>query len=227
MTRFKSISIILIISTIITLINNIEIQATSNVDIFNKIISLTNSNIEKVCVETIYSLEEEFDNYYEKINCQLNFNSNNMSNYIDYKNNYIEFKIDNIKGILENIDYNKRLIKLTLIEDSKENTINNLKKLTENILGKNYINQYSYIKTKLLDKNIKNLNNEIKKYLKDYKAENFNTIKLDNGYSTVCNTKLYKSKTIGDTCYDFQFAVMKYNSGNYLIMGTPEITLAF
>ena len=58
-------------------------------------------------------------------------------------------------------------------------------------------------------------------------ATDINTVNLNNGYSTICNTHKYNVKNIANGSFDFQVAKMNNNSESEIIIGIPEITVAF
>jgi hypothetical protein len=144
----------------------------------------------------------------------IEFTFNNGYGYINrnvYKNNYRY----HISLIMKGIEYRSYDI-----EENFHNMINELKIDNPEI--------FIYAKAKLNDEtDLKIYNDEIINLLKIYGAEEFKTVEINNGFSTTTNTHRYSGKTINERTFDLNFAVCKYLSGNYLIIGTPEITKSY
>jgi hypothetical protein len=142
----------------------------------------------------------------------------------------IIFSNEIYKGSITSTPYkDKNIVVITVIKKEKENRTKELKsKLSEILSHVNIRITYSQcIKGKILNNNLDEVNNFVMNELEQSKAKNINKAKLYNGYSIICNTNLYDSKKVGTMDVDFHCAVVKYSSGCYLVMGTPEITLDY
>ncbi|MBV1818328.1 hypothetical protein ACIR03_00825 [Clostridium cochlearium] len=131
----------------------------------------------------------------------------------DYKENekkvIIEFQKESLRGYIqqEHIkDKNLSRTTMVLIEKNSENILDDLKKSGKKILNGN-LKIYSYMKVKINTEDLDSANKKIIERL-NY---NINTVKIINGYSNFIENK------------SFQYALVNYSSGSYLIMGEPQI----
>ncbi|NOH16735.1 hypothetical protein [Clostridium cochlearium] len=131
----------------------------------------------------------------------------------DYKENekkvIIEFQKESLRGYIqqEHIkDKNLSRTTMVLIEKNSENILDDLKKSGKKILNEN-LKIYSYMKVKINTEDLDSANKKIIERL-NY---NINTVKIINGYSNFLENK------------SFQYALVNYSSGSYLIMGEPQI----
>lgn len=131
----------------------------------------------------------------------------------DYKENekkvIIEFQKESLRGYIqqEHIkDKNLSRTTMVLIEKNSENILDDLKKSGNKILNGN-LKIYSYMKVKI---NTEDLDSANKKIIERLNYD-INTVKIINGYSNFLEKK------------SFQYALVNYSSGSYLIMGEPQI----
>lgn len=231
MIKRKRTVIFLIVTIVIINFNIFLSQAKERTDVFNEILSITDSNIVEVSITTTFKANKNYDYYYENLLLLLREYTTSIEEKTIYDNsNYREFKFDKIYGYIEKTCYkDETLITINLVEKTNENKLEDLKGVLDKVLSEHAYNvqYYRQVKSMLEEKNLQTINYSIINALKNKKAIGLNTVKLNNGYSTICNTKNYVAKRVNDELIDFQFAVVRYSSGNYLIMGTPEITLAF
>ncbi len=131
--------------------------------------------------------------------------------YIKTSKNYLEAKGDNKEIYI--YTYNNKIgckVEIKIVNYEKRNNvnklINNLIKL-QNSAAKN-IRYFSYIKGKVsnIEETLKEIKNN--KDLKDIK-----TVNINNGYT---GTAKYKNEKIN-------FAINNYDTGSYIIIGTPII----
>ena len=131
--------------------------------------------------------------------------------YIKTSKNYLEAKGDNKEIYI--YTYNNKIgckVEIKIVNYEKRNNVNklmnNLIKL-QNSAAKN-IRYFSYIKGKVsnIEETIKEIKNN--KDLKDIK-----TVNINNGYT---GTAKYKNEKIN-------FAINNYDTGSYIIIGTPII----
>lgn len=205
--------------------------ATNKQDLFNKIKIETNSTL----VET---------------GCTINFSTSfndkriikdikeciTLCNIYDIKLQckghyyYITMCNGEIRGsIYINKESSDNLVEIKIIssKDSSnfKNIKNNLEKYIKNIDNDQVI--YEYCKLKTSDKSISKINKDILNILKNCKAKNIETVKLNSGYSTICYTGNYNSIISNGKIIDFNYSVCRYNSGNYIIIGTPQINVTY
>ncbi|SHH50584.1 hypothetical protein [Clostridium grantii] len=226
----KKIAIICL--TIIIIITNVKTSyALRNNDLIKDIIEESQAELLETGVDIIFEsknsniknselidivsniIESEDFNWFDEDE-GIKFSFNNGEGYINkdiYKNNY-RYHISLIK---KGIEYNSYDIKEKFYNMTKQFEIKNLEVLI-------------YAKAKLSEKtDLKIRNDEIINVLKGYGAEDFKTVEINNGFSTTTNTHRYSGKNINRRSFDLNFAVCKYSSGNYLIIGTPEITKSY
>ena len=229
--NFKFI-IFILLTLSITLTNKGFLYAKENNDIFNKLLSKGDVMVTEYSVTATFNSKENDDVLCKEI---INRASNVLGNleYTSTDENglvTISFSSEFYKGSIVSRPYNGEfIVNVTIIKRENKNNTKELQgKLSEILSHVNSRMNYSQcIKGKILNNNLDEINKFVIDTLEQNKAENINTAKLYNGYSTICNAKLYNSKKIGGLDIDFQCAVVKYSSGCYLIMGTPEITLAY
>jgi hypothetical protein len=85
------------------------------------------------------------------------------------------------------------------------------------------VKYYFYLKSKVKENNLSLVNDKINKILKNSGAKNIDTVEINKGFSTVAYTKRYETVKNNGLLMDFNYAVTSYNSGNYIIIGTPTI----
>ncbi|WP_291579323.1 hypothetical protein [Clostridium sp. UBA6640] len=231
MVKRKRIVSFLIMAIVIINFNIFLSQAKERVDVFNEVLSITNSKIVEASITTTFKSNKDYDYYYKNLLLLLREYTTSMEEKTIYDNsNYREFKFDNIYGYIEKVCYkDETLITINLVEKTNENKLEDLKGVLDKILLEHAYNvqYYLQIKSMLEENDLETVNCSIINALENRKTTGLSTVNLNNGYSTICNTKNYIAKRVNDELIDFQFAVVRYSSGNYLIMGTPEITLTF
>lgn len=142
----------------------------------------------------------------------------------------VEFESNDVSGYIETTTYeNHNLVTVNIIKRDSENGLEDLKNKIYNCLKNKQIDAkyFQYLKAKIPNNDIVNANKEILRLLKDCKASNINTIELENGYSTTAYTKNYNSIQSDGKLIDFNYAVCKYSSGSYVIIGTPELIVTY
>lgn len=220
--------------TIILVLSNYRVSyANKKVDVFENVLDYTESEI----IE--YGVEEKFQSknrntYIEEL---INLISANLSDYStkvkDTEEIYsIEFSSSDGSGFINIIPYENRfLYHISILKYDNEIKINDLEKQLKEFTSNSDIENakyYFYAKAKL-DKNtvLDSYNNKVVNLLKTFGASDIKTISINNGFSTTANTRQYSSKKDNGRVIDFNFAICSYSSGNYLIMGTPEITKTY
>ena len=138
----------------------------------------------------------------------------------------IDFIKGNTYGFIESAnDNNQSYITIDVKEESTINNINILKQNIEGAIDKKHRNvkYYLHLKSKIKENNLSKVNNEIKKVLKGRGARDMDTVEINKGFSTVAYTNKYETIKNNGRLIDFNYAVKSYNSGNYIIIGTPTI----
>lgn len=215
---------------VITFLNDFS-KAQKNIDLFNDILMITNSSTVEYGITSTFNIEENND---DVINCILKkFNFYDKLNKRELKNakGYcIEFGDNNTNGYIETIRYeNHNVITVNIVKEDSENNMEDLKTKLQECLKDKKINAkyFQYLKAKAASKDIEDINNKILTLLKSHRAANVNTINLENGYSTTAYTKQYDSIQSDSKMIDFNYAVCKYSSGSYVIIGTPELIVTY
>jgi hypothetical protein len=175
-----------------------------------KTVFIADTNGETECEKLIYALKIDFDN---NINFQyseddseysIDFNSLDFSGYIQYDKAEKNITIYMLEH-KSNLDFQK---------------IENIIKKTER---KNEIDFYQYAKVKLPDNDQGKIKDKLINLLKKQCAKNIQETNLGKSVCITALTGNYKAVKAGDSIIDLNCAVCNYNSGNYLIIGTPII----
>jgi hypothetical protein len=195
-----------------------------NPEIISRIINISNGLIVTTGIKADFKVNTyeavQYDSMLEKI-------SNNFTVTGDLKNKdyySIDFKEGGISGYLECIkDNNINNFSLCLEEESGKNNLDELAKMITKLTGKKNedLKIDKYIKCKLENNNILKVNNELIEKIKVEGLKDIQTIKYNNGYSNVAFVQRGNNKET------VNFVVCNYNSGSYLIVGTPEIFTEF
>jgi hypothetical protein len=109
----------------------------------------------------------------------------------------------------------KNTVELKIINYSKENNLSNLMKELTELQAKNVfdIRYFQYIKGK-----INNIDEAVDNVKKIQEINNINTLAIHNGY--VGTADIYNGERVN-------FAVSTYDTGSYLIIGTPVIIATY
>ncbi|WP_291569449.1 hypothetical protein [Clostridium sp. UBA4548] len=229
--KFKTV-IVLILTLIILVINSSFIYVQGQVDMFEKLLSNRNIEVSEYSVTATFNSDSQGMDACKEIVRKASATLGKMEYTVNDKDEFsnIIFSNEIYKGSITSTPYkDKNVVVITVIKKEKENRTKELKsKLSEILSHVNSRITYSQcIKGKILNNNLDEVNNFVMNELEQSKAKNINKAKLYNGYSIICNTNLYDSKKVGNMDVDFHCAVVKYSSGCYLVMGTPEITLDY
>lgn len=200
---------------------------SNNENLFDDIISKTQGKVVEYGVTTSFMATGN-----GTINC------NNILNDMGFKENSkiaesksnniyrIEFQKEKISGYVESVkEDDKSIIKISIIANESKNNIYELKnKVNESVRNHSgNAELFEYLKVKLPDSDIEHTNRTIVSLLESRGTIDIDTVRLQNGFSTICNTGKFKPTMINGKLIDFNFSVSNYTSGNYIIMGTPEI----
>jgi hypothetical protein len=229
--RFKML-LTIVLTLIISISNSRFLFAKEKVDVFEEVFSNNNIEISEYCVtatfKTNLSKTQTWKDVLEKTSTILGDMEYTITDKDEFTN--IVFINENYNGTINSTYYGgENIILITVNKKDNKNKTKELQgKLSEILSHVNSIITYSQsIKGKILNNDLDEMNKFVLDTLEKNKSENINTAKLYNGYSNIANTNLYNSKKIGNLDIDIHCAVVKYSSGCYLIMGTPEITLDY
>ncbi|MBU3156793.1 YwmB family TATA-box binding protein [Clostridium estertheticum] len=238
--RKKGITLLCIVLSMAIMQINIRLtSAHENLNLFDEILIQTKSKTVEYGLKTCFETQEdskEICNYlisaidldYKKVILTRTENKDSYN---------VDFSSGNARGYVEALKYkNKSLITINISTVSNENGLVSLKnKISASIgcRGKN-VKYFQYLKAKV-EKTSKNggtnninvINQKIIKILKSYGTENIDTVSLNNGLSTMAYTRKFDEKVINNKLFDFNYAVCSYSSGNYIIIGTPEIITTY
>ncbi|WP_264848660.1 YwmB family TATA-box binding protein [Clostridium omnivorum] len=199
----------------------------NNIDSFQSILIETNCEIEEFGIKTSFETDGTNEEICVDLLKKLGFYEKASINAIKGNEMYcLEFNKDDTNGYIESINFdNHNVVTVNISKKNSANGLKELKEKIENATDNKAKNQklFQYIKAKLPNSDISSVNSDVVRLLRKEKAENIATVKISNGYSTVAYTKNYKPMKNDGKLMDFNFAVCRYSSGNYLIMGTPVI----
>ncbi|GAA0785062.1 hypothetical protein [Hathewaya limosa] len=175
---------------------------------------------------------------YERIRFHISNTNNLNKNIIELQNIFLKERvklnycsneniIDNDKINTANLYIKKKgesfafVINLCIKQDNEKISKSILRQILKSFnLNMADIKVCRNIKAKLNNEvNIEVLKNKSEKYLKN-NGYNINSIKLNNGFST-------KVSQGGNREQGFYYSLCKYSSGNYIVIGDPEIFISY
>lgn len=207
-----------------------SLLAQKKQDMFSEIINQTNVSIEECSITTSFQSKIGGLDICQTILKKLGYANSNLK--ITNNNNIycIEFSKNNFNGYIESTYHdNEYVISININDKCSKNDINVLK-LNMDMALKGISNEnkyFLYVKSKIANQSISTIDSKIKTILKKNKAIDVNSVNINNGITTTAYTGLYSSIKSGDSLMDFNYAVCRYPSGNYLIMGSPEIIATY
>ncbi|NMM61539.1 hypothetical protein HBE96_02280 [Clostridium sp. P21] len=205
--------------------------ASNNSDLFNDILKETNSRTVECGITASFITDENGEKVCNDILKKMGYFDTRYKSMLKNEKIYcIEFGKNNVNGYIETMKYeNHNIITINLLEKSNSNLLSNMKSDVQKCIGgKNItIKYFQYLKAQVCNNNIDAINKEVLKILRNHGASNINTVALKNGYSTTAYTGIYNAIQINGKLMDFNYAVCKYQSGNYIILGTPEILTTY
>lgn len=211
----------------IFLVLNCKLLYAKESDLFEEIISKTGSTVIEYGVSANFitgTIDQEA--LKDTLKVMGYYNPGNMSISIKGNVHSIDFSKGDITGYIESDkEADGTYITLNIKEKSTTNNINMIKNNIENAVGKKHENvkYFMYMKSKLKQSNLTEVNNQINTILKNTGAKSIDTVEINNGFSTVAYTKKYQTIKNNGNLIDFNYALTSYNSGNYIIIGTPII----
>lgn len=200
-------------------------------DLFKYILDDTHSTAEECGVMAIFNTDESGEKVVNKIFDKLlkykKLNNNILKNNDVYS---IEFDGNCINGYIESIKYeNHNIITVNVVEKHSDYKLPYLKSMIEESLSNigEKCQYYQYVKAKTQKGNVATVNKKLENILKNIGTSNIKTIPLNGGYSSTANTHMFDPMQSDGDFIDFNYSVVKYSTGTYIIMGTPEIMTTY
>lgn len=225
-------NIILFCIIIATFLNYRTSYAYKNIDLFEEILQETKGQVVEYGVKTHFKSNIDGQDLVDSLMNKIESNKNIRAElYSDKHNYYIDFKSVSVKGNIAIITKeNSSLVTIEIIQKGHENNLESLEQYVESIVG--YLSDdnkiyYKYLKAKISYENLVEVNNKVTGLLESIGASNINSIEINNGFSTTAYTRRYSPKRNNGELMDLNFALCNYSSGNYIIIGTPEIIASY
>jgi hypothetical protein len=224
--KSKSICILLVFLLTVVFQNKEISYANTNESLFSEILLESNSELIeyglKMSLSEVRNEELLKSQLLDAFKCTLSDDKKTE------KSHYIEFKNDELQGYLESVyESTGTVTNLEIIKHGQNLRLAELQDKLLNVLESNKVGKikslYRYIKAKTFDDDKEQLSDKIITKLRYNKAENIDKIDLGNTISITALTGRYERIKNGEAWIDFNSAICGYESGNYLIIGTPII----
>lgn len=226
--KTKTLLLLIILMINFIFINGSAYPEDNNIDLIESILNRTNGQIEEYGVKTSFEADGNGEDICVDILKKMELSEKSKINVLKNNEMYcLEFNKDDTTGYIESINFdNHNVVTVNITKKNSTNGLKELKKEIEDATNSRTKNQkvFQYIKAKIPNSDISNVNDDVVNILRKDKAKNIDTVNISNGYSTVAYTKNYEPMKNNGKLMDFNFAVCRYSSGNYLIIGTPVIT---
>lgn len=163
-------------------------------------------NSVKLEYTTTISVEDEYRRIFDLLSKDSRLEVGQEGNYITAKMEKMEYNIHVYTS------YDNTRVEMIAVNKKKDTSIEDIKQILQKFRYDNYLDEryFSYVKGRLkTDK--ESLSSNIKKELK---IDTLNTLEIDNGIITKAVMRDDKTVNIGQISYD---------TGSYLIIGTPMI----
>lgn len=203
-------------------------------DLIELMIENSNASISEIGIKTHFELHENGQELYNTFLDEINQKYEIYNNHIakDETNFLIEFKNKDSKGYIEfNTNEGKQNVSIQVIERNGNKSLESLQNEFNNMINLKRdgdVQWYRYVKAKLNKKDsLIDVNNNIVNFMQQQGAKDIDTIEIENGYSSSAYTGRYEYIKSGTKLIDINFAVCKYSSGNYVVIGTPEIFTSY
>lgn len=210
--------------------SNISVKG-NDIKLFDDIIELNNGSIEEVGVRATFNIGDYGKEAMKKVFDELSIKDVESVEFSkDHGNDILKFRGENVSGSIENLKEEKgSTIVLNITEKTSINNIEEIKdNIRKSITSSNKNIKYSYyIKSKLSTSDVADTNKKILNYLTDIGSTNLDSIEINNGFSTVGFTKHFDSIDNGGKLIDFNYAVVTYSSGTYMLLGTPILMIPY
>lgn len=228
----KKIILIIILAIVGVIFSSADFpMASKDTNLFEESLMRVKGKTIEYSITSNFTTEENGEEISDYILRSLNFYDGlNESILKNGKVYCVEFEKNDVSGYIETTTYeNHNFVTVNIVKKDDKNDLEDLKNKIHDCLKNKQIHAkyFQYLKAKIPSDNIADANKEILMLLKKYKASNINTIELENGYSTTAYTRNYDSTQSDGKSIDFNYAVCKYSSGSYIIIGTPEIIVTY
>ena len=197
-----------------------------SVDFFKEIVSVTEGNVTEFGVKANFEISEDGEIYCLKLLKGMNIENADINVVKEDRFYSVEFSNNELKGYIESTSYdNHNVVTLNVVQYDNGYRLSELKNRINIAVGKDEkeVKYFDYLKAQINKGDKEKVNSDIAKLLKNNNASNIDTIKIDNGYSTVAYTKKYPVMKNNGKWMDLNYAVCSYFSGDYVIIGTPVI----
>ncbi|WP_392486208.1 hypothetical protein ACER0A_009960 [Haloimpatiens sp. FM7315] len=228
----KFIGIFLITSiSCVFLLENCFYHSNANENLFNEIIESVDGKIIENGITTSFYVKNNGGDVCRDIKRNLGLNV--KTEELNETNLYsIEFKDNKISGYIQSSkDQGKYLITLNLCFSCEKNQLENFKNKIEKSISNINLQKnnkyFCYVKAKIDNEDLNTYNDKIINLLKKKHVNNIQSVKINNGYNTVCYTGRYDVIKVNRGIVDFNYAICRYESGSYVIIGTPQIIMNY
>jgi hypothetical protein len=204
--------------------------ASKKPDFFREIVTLTEGKVVEYGVKANFQISEDGEDYCLELFKKLNIENADINVVKGEKFYSVEFNNNEFKGYIESTSYdNHNVVTLNIVQYDNEYRLVELKNRVSIAVGKDEkeVKYFDYLKAQVNKDGTEKVNNDIAELLKNNNASNIDTIKIDNGYSTVAYTKKYPVMKNNGKLMDLNYAVCSYSSGDYVIIGTPVIITTY
>ncbi|WP_032121315.1 hypothetical protein [Clostridium amazonitimonense] len=178
-------------------------------------------NVEEDRISEIYEDIDKILIKYEKINKDADVEENKDIKFINKKEEGIELKA--LVNKSEKVGYIE--VKLNIESIMEKEKIE--KEVLRNVERERSAKVYKYVKAKVEDDSLEECKTHIEELLVSEKNLNIDIKFTDFGVIGTALTNKASKNGNSPGCVDINFAVMRYTSGTYLIVGTPIIYNAY
>lgn len=207
------------------------IYSKENQGLIDRILLTSEGKTVEYGIKALYRIEGDGEKECNNLIKNLNILKKQDVKILKSKDTYcLEFNKDSGEGYIESIIIdNHNYVVINITEKNSKNNLDSLKSKVNDIIGPNRtgVKYFQYIKAKLPNSNLSKINSRIVDLLKKENAENIDTVKLENGFSTVAYTKKYELMKSNGKFMDLNYSLCSYSSGDYLILGTPVLVTIY
>ena len=230
MGRLKKVYIFLLILVFSSFMYGDKCKASKNSDIFNELLKITGNQIVEIGLKAEYKTNNDGEDECRNLlsNLDLNVNSNVLIN--NNQNFCVEFTKENFSGYIESMsDQGDNVIVIDITKKTKENDLNDIEKKVRVAVESENVKMkfFKYVKAKLEEHDLANINEKLLKEIKAEGACNVDSLRISNGYSTVLNTNKFDPEITDGKLIDLNYILCNYSSGDYILIGTPEIIASY
>jgi hypothetical protein len=202
-------------------------SAQSNKTLFDEIVTKTGSSIVEYGVTTSFQSSENGIEVCTGILNGIGLKKDaKITSFASKSLDRLDFLDGSVSGYIESVpDEGINIIKLHIIKAETNDNLPELQRKVKEAVETYYKNPklFLYLKAKCPEFDTEHTNRTIVSLLKDGGTIDIDTVNLNKGLSTICYSGKFEPTMIDGKLIDFNFAVASYTSGNYIIMGTPEI----